>query len=240
MSSSMPRLYQGQVGYARGAPSFYKKALFEHGARAKFVPCRITFAARFFKTTNMKNTVLLLLFATAFAACGHRHNAAPIPPGTPVVYACPMDCEKGKTYPQPGTCPVCKMDLEAVADTSATSAPTDTVALTPSKTLEAETMRIHDEAMMEMAEMNRVRREMKDFMTKAKMTAEGLKTWRQTLTDIEKAEEGMMSWMAGYKDPVGQSEADALKYLQEQRDKIAQNQADIRAATAAGKKLLGK
>ena len=26
-------------------------------------------------------------------------------------YACPMDCEKGKTYDAPGKCPVCEMDL---------------------------------------------------------------------------------------------------------------------------------
>ena len=26
-------------------------------------------------------------------------------------YQCPMDCEEGKTYEEPGTCPVCKMDL---------------------------------------------------------------------------------------------------------------------------------
>ena len=101
-------------------------------------------------------------------------------------------------------------------------------------------MRIHDEAMAEMADMNRVRRDMKEFMTRARMTEEGLKQWQQVLTDIEKAEEGMMNWMAAYKDPAGQPEADALKYLQEQKDKIAKNQADIRAATAAGKKLLGK
>jgi transcription initiation factor IIE alpha subunit len=29
-----------------------------------------------------------------------------------VAYACPMDCEKGKTYDQPGKCPKCEMDLE--------------------------------------------------------------------------------------------------------------------------------
>ncbi len=28
------------------------------------------------------------------------------------VYQCPMDCEKGKTYDQEGSCPVCKMDLK--------------------------------------------------------------------------------------------------------------------------------
>ena len=29
-----------------------------------------------------------------------------------VAYVCPMDCEKGKTYDQPGKCPKCEMDLE--------------------------------------------------------------------------------------------------------------------------------
>ena len=29
-------------------------------------------------------------------------------------YACPMDCEKGKTYSEEGTCPVCGMDLKEV------------------------------------------------------------------------------------------------------------------------------
>lgn len=29
-------------------------------------------------------------------------------------YACPMDCEDGKTYTEPGTCPVCGMDLKEV------------------------------------------------------------------------------------------------------------------------------
>ena len=30
------------------------------------------------------------------------------------VYACPMDCEEGKTYSEAGTCPECKMDLKEV------------------------------------------------------------------------------------------------------------------------------
>ena len=28
------------------------------------------------------------------------------------LYQCPMDCENGKTYEEPGQCPVCKMDLK--------------------------------------------------------------------------------------------------------------------------------
>lgn len=33
---------------------------------------------------------------------------------TKEVYQCPMDCEKGKTYKEAGSCPVCKMDLKKV------------------------------------------------------------------------------------------------------------------------------
>ncbi len=33
---------------------------------------------------------------------GHNHAIA---------YQCPMDCENGKTYEQPGKCPVCNMKL---------------------------------------------------------------------------------------------------------------------------------
>ena len=29
-------------------------------------------------------------------------------------YQCPMDCEEGKVYEEPGSCPVCKMDLKEV------------------------------------------------------------------------------------------------------------------------------
>jgi Heavy metal binding domain len=39
-------------------------------------------------------------------------------------YLCPMNCEKGKTYTQPGTCPVCNMDLE-LAKTDAAAATTE-------------------------------------------------------------------------------------------------------------------
>ncbi len=28
------------------------------------------------------------------------------------IYQCPMNCEEGKTYDEPGQCPTCKMDLK--------------------------------------------------------------------------------------------------------------------------------
>lgn len=35
-----------------------------------------------------------------------------------VLYQCPMDCEKGKTYEKEGNCPVCKMKLRKKVDES--------------------------------------------------------------------------------------------------------------------------
>lgn len=58
---------------------------------------------------------VLALTLVLFSACQnthadhpHEHAAA----GTQ--YICPMNCEKGKTYDQPGSCPICRMDLEPV------------------------------------------------------------------------------------------------------------------------------
>ena len=41
---------------------------------------------------------------------GHDHDAM-----ASKTYQCPMDCEKGKTYAEEGSCPVCKMDLKEKA-----------------------------------------------------------------------------------------------------------------------------
>jgi len=68
----------------------------------------------------MKNMLIaglaLALSVVAFNACKHDHSkqntqtTEAAAPGTK--YICPMNCEKGKTYDQPGTCPVCNMNLE--------------------------------------------------------------------------------------------------------------------------------
>ncbi|MEQ1746682.1 MAG: heavy metal-binding domain-containing protein [Saprospiraceae bacterium] len=76
----------------------------------------------------MKNMLIagfaLVLSALSFSACNNdhpKHNAQPAAPGTK--YICPMNCEKGKTYDQPGSCPVCHMDLEPMkADEQANKA----------------------------------------------------------------------------------------------------------------------
>lgn len=55
----------------------------------------------------------LLAAMGTFSACGgSTESNASEEHVEHVHYACPMDCEDGKTYTEAGTCPVCEMDLE--------------------------------------------------------------------------------------------------------------------------------
>ncbi len=103
-----------------------------------------------------------------------------------------------------------------------------------------ETETIHDEAMKDMADMNRVARELKQTMIAAMMTPEQNAVYTDVLDKMGNAENGMMDWMKNYKSPDEMSSADALKYIQEQKTLIEKNQADIKAALEAGMKLKGK
>ncbi len=80
----------------------------------------------------MKKSILLVAaifsMAVMFTACketkkeevkaesheGHDHSVDE-KLATDATYQCPMDCEKGKTYAEAGSCPVCKMDLKEQA-----------------------------------------------------------------------------------------------------------------------------
>jgi membrane fusion protein, copper/silver efflux system len=67
------------------------------------------------KSTSVCWLVCLLLVLvscrTETGEQGHEHHLQ-----TGSEYICPMRCEGDKTYPQPGSCPVCKMDLQEVAE----------------------------------------------------------------------------------------------------------------------------
>ena len=57
---------------------------------------------------------LLALLLLAFAACKSGTDHSKHGGTAATAYQCPMKCEGEKTYPQPGSCPVCKMDLKPV------------------------------------------------------------------------------------------------------------------------------
>jgi len=106
------------------------------------------------------------------------------------------------------------------------------------ETLQKETEDLHDVAMKDMAEMNRVARQIKEFMISASMTPEQSATYTETLTTIGNAENDMMAWMANYKAPTDMPAAEAIKYLENQKNLLEQNHLAIQAATELGKKLL--
>lgn len=58
----------------------------------------------------------LLMVSATLAVSSCNNNKAAENEQLTEVYACPMDCEKGKTYSEPGQCPVCEMDLQLVTE----------------------------------------------------------------------------------------------------------------------------
>ncbi len=58
--------------------------------------------------------VLTLIFALGFTvtSCKKEKKEEVKKEMATVIYQCPMDCEKGKSYTKEGSCPVCKMALK--------------------------------------------------------------------------------------------------------------------------------
>lgn len=105
------------------------------------------------------------------------------------------------------------------------------------ETLQTETMRIHDEAMKDMAAMNRVGRALKKEMESLDTLAPRRDTIRQVLGQMKKAEEDMYAWMRNYTPPENKPADEAKGYLEDQKQKIEQNQRDMKAALEAGQRM---
>lgn len=106
------------------------------------------------------------------------------------------------------------------------------------ETLRKETMGIHDEAMKDLADMNRVSRKLKDMMRSDSITPEQLEQVTAALRAINASDDEMTAWMSNYEDPKSMQPAEAIQYLLDQKQKMGKNRDDIRAALEAGKKLL--
>jgi prefoldin subunit 5 len=107
------------------------------------------------------------------------------------------------------------------------------------KALQAETEAVHDEAMKDMAELNRTGRALRHALTELDSTDAATPARREAmeraLVAIETADSNMMSWMAGYQAPNDLPVDEALSYLQQQKEAIEANHREIRAAIEAGK-----
>ncbi|MCC6463172.1 MAG: hypothetical protein IT260_22075 [Saprospiraceae bacterium] len=107
-------------------------------------------------------------------------------------------------------------------------------------TLEKETMQIHDEAMKEMADMKRLGRVLKEEFKMLDSTSLRKEPLRQTLAQMQAAEDEMYAWMQQYRAPDKKDAKAAQAYLEDQKQKIEKNQQNLHAALEAGKELQGQ
>lgn len=99
--------------------------------------------------------------------------------------------------------------------------------------LQQETERIHDEAMADLASMNRLAGALRKELAALDSLAPRRDSLAGVLARMDRAEDDMFGWMKQYKAPDPQS-ADAVRYLTEQKKLIEKNRQDIRDALAAG------
>ena len=107
-------------------------------------------------------------------------------------------------------------------------------------TLEKATMRIHDETMKEMADMKRLGRSLKTELESLDSLSPRLAPIRQTLAQMQAAEDEMYAWMQQYRAPDKKDAKAAQTYLEDQKQKIEKNQQAMHAALEAGKELQGQ
>lgn len=109
--------------------------------------------------------------------------------------------------------------------------------------LAGEVMEIHDEVMPKMAEVNRLSRELDDYYEANKETISDELDGQIELVqrELEKADDGMMGWMANYKQPEALREEktheEIMTYLNEQKELISDVAEQINSSIEEAKKL---
>lgn len=85
-----------------------------------FIKIKSIFTKKFKTQKLMKKLVLTIVLGLLFVSFSNAQSTETVAEevktavaSNDVVYQCPMDCEKGKTYKEAASCPVCKMDLKA-------------------------------------------------------------------------------------------------------------------------------
>lgn len=105
--------------------------------------------------------------------------------------------------------------------------------------LQKETEYIHDEAMQDMAKMNRIGRQLKKEVGALDSIAPRRDSIVGVLVKMKAAEEEMMDWMKNYQAPDPKS-AEAKAYLDNQKKLIEQNHRNICDALRAGEAIMPK
>jgi len=101
-----------------------------------------------------------------------------------------------------------------------------------------EVMKIHDDVMPEMSTIHRLKKQLKAIDTSL-VKSPNYPTILNHLSALEKADEGMMGWMAEFSNPTPETEeADALKYLENEKIRISAVRDQMRESITSAKGIL--
>jgi len=99
-------------------------------------------------------------------------------------------------------------------------------------------MEIHDDVMPEMSTIHRLKKRLKAIDTTV-VKSPNYDTILKHLSALEKADEGMMGWMAEFSNPTSDvEETEALKYLEKEKLKISEVRDQMRESIASAKSVL--
>ena len=109
--------------------------------------------------------------------------------------------------------------------------------------LRVELMAIHDDVMPKMGELTRIAGQLKDLLaTDSTLAAEPRAELERAIDQMAIAEEGMMDWMAAFKQPESlraqMDHAAIMKYLEKEKQTISTVADQINQGIETGKRLL--
>lgn len=120
-----------------------------------------------------------------------------------------------------------------------TEKPTNTGNTIDNDQLFSEVMKIHDEAMARMGELNTLKRELQSEQMKVDSTSRLYDSLTSLVLQLERADEGMFNWMGEFKDPrTSLSQENAKVYLEGQLNMVNKVADDIDNSISAGANIL--
>ncbi|MFK7808805.1 MAG: hypothetical protein AB8F74_13460 [Saprospiraceae bacterium] len=99
-------------------------------------------------------------------------------------------------------------------------------------------MAVHDKVMPEMGTIHRLRKKINKKMRADGVTELTKANYRQIITMLDDADEGMMSWMAEFKIPKEATVAEKLEYLKSEQSKIDKVSEDMYTAIKEAELML--
>lgn len=112
------------------------------------------------------------------------------------------------------------------------------------ESLKDELMVVHDEVMPRMGEIHKLKKQLKKLSSKSIEGTDNsdLEEIRNAIKDLEKADDGMMEWMASFKSPSKlrgeKSHDEIMNYLKDEKIKIEQVKVDMTKSIEQATKLV--